>query len=171
MARVDFFLDGRDGTLYLNEVNMIPGFTAISMYPKMWEASFFFHAEDGIRVGHVTGVQTCALPICAGLRGERVAWPGRPQEYACGHRRTAQPGDQCESHEPRDESEIPRFGRYSVYQSAGRIWEAPRLRNRQVGQGDPGGQHHAAVIFRTSSICMGNPRAAHDSHSCLPSPL
>lgn len=39
MARVDFFLDGRDGALYLNEVNTIPGFTSISMYPKMWEAS------------------------------------------------------------------------------------------------------------------------------------
>ena len=39
MARVDFFLDGRDGVLYLNEVNTIPGFTAISMYPKMWEAT------------------------------------------------------------------------------------------------------------------------------------
>jgi D-alanine-D-alanine ligase len=39
MARVDFFLNGQDGTLYLNEVNTIPGFTAISMYPKMWESS------------------------------------------------------------------------------------------------------------------------------------
>jgi len=39
MARVDFFLDARDGALYLNEVNTIPGFTAISMYPKMWEAT------------------------------------------------------------------------------------------------------------------------------------
>ena len=39
MARVDFFLDGSAGALYLNEVNTIPGFTAISMYPKMWEAS------------------------------------------------------------------------------------------------------------------------------------
>ncbi len=39
MARVDFFLDGKTGTLYLNEVNTIPGFTTISMYPKMWEAS------------------------------------------------------------------------------------------------------------------------------------
>ena len=36
MARVDFFLDDSDGTLYLNEVNTIPGFTTISMYPKMW---------------------------------------------------------------------------------------------------------------------------------------
>ncbi|HVZ86403.1 MAG TPA: D-alanine--D-alanine ligase family protein [Polyangia bacterium] len=39
MARVDFFVGRRDGALYVNEVNTIPGFTAISMYPKMWEAS------------------------------------------------------------------------------------------------------------------------------------
>jgi D-alanine-D-alanine ligase len=39
MSRVDFFLDRRTGALYVNEVNTIPGFTAISMYPKMWEAS------------------------------------------------------------------------------------------------------------------------------------
>jgi D-alanine-D-alanine ligase len=39
MARVDFFLDRKTGALYVNEVNTIPGFTAISMYPKMWEAS------------------------------------------------------------------------------------------------------------------------------------
>jgi D-alanine-D-alanine ligase len=39
MARVDFFLDKQTGKLYLNEVNTIPGFTSISMYPKMWEAS------------------------------------------------------------------------------------------------------------------------------------
>jgi D-alanine-D-alanine ligase len=39
MARVDFFLDKRSGELFVNEVNTIPGFTAISMYPKMWEAS------------------------------------------------------------------------------------------------------------------------------------
>src|SRR5439155_17968756 len=30
-----------------------------------WQSGFFFQAEDGIRDGHVTGVQTCALPICA----------------------------------------------------------------------------------------------------------
>jgi D-alanine-D-alanine ligase len=38
MARVDFFLRG-DGDLWLNEINTIPGFTSISMYPKLWEAS------------------------------------------------------------------------------------------------------------------------------------
>jgi len=39
MARVDFLLGGDSGVLYLNEVNTIPGFTTISMYSKMWEAS------------------------------------------------------------------------------------------------------------------------------------
>ena len=39
MARVDFFLEKKTGKLYLNEVNTIPGFTSISMYPKLWEAS------------------------------------------------------------------------------------------------------------------------------------
>jgi D-alanine-D-alanine ligase len=39
MARVDFFLEKSAGKIYLNEVNTIPGFTSISMYPKMWEAS------------------------------------------------------------------------------------------------------------------------------------
>jgi len=39
MARVDFFVDGETNALFLNEVNTIPGFTSISMYPKMWEAT------------------------------------------------------------------------------------------------------------------------------------
>jgi D-alanine-D-alanine ligase len=39
MARVDFFLTRDLSALYVNEVNTIPGFTALSMYPKMWEAS------------------------------------------------------------------------------------------------------------------------------------
>lgn len=38
LARVDFLL-GEQGTLYLNEVNTLPGFTEISMYPKLWEAT------------------------------------------------------------------------------------------------------------------------------------
>src|ERR1700674_778068 len=39
MARVDFFLEQRTGRILLNEINTIPGFTSISMYPKLWEAS------------------------------------------------------------------------------------------------------------------------------------
>jgi D-alanine-D-alanine ligase len=38
-ARVDFLLDGESGALYVNEVNTIPGFTTISMFPKLWDAS------------------------------------------------------------------------------------------------------------------------------------
>jgi D-alanine-D-alanine ligase len=39
MARVDFLMNGQTHELFVNEVNTIPGFTTISMYPKMWEAS------------------------------------------------------------------------------------------------------------------------------------
>ena len=39
MARVDFFVEKDTHRIYLNELNTIPGFTKISMYPKLWEAS------------------------------------------------------------------------------------------------------------------------------------
>jgi len=39
MARVDFFVEKKGGKIFLNEANTIPGFTSISMYPKLWEAS------------------------------------------------------------------------------------------------------------------------------------
>src|SRR5438105_552661 len=39
LARVDFFLDKNTRQVYINEVNTMPGFTQISMYPKLWEAS------------------------------------------------------------------------------------------------------------------------------------
>ena len=45
MARVDFLLSRRDGALFLNEVNTIPGFTTISMYSKMWAASGVSYQE------------------------------------------------------------------------------------------------------------------------------
>lgn len=44
MARVDFFVTPR-GKYYLNEINTIPGFTNISMYPKLWEASGLEYAK------------------------------------------------------------------------------------------------------------------------------
>ena len=39
MARVDFFVEQDTGKILVNEINTIPGFTSISMYPKLWEAS------------------------------------------------------------------------------------------------------------------------------------
>ncbi len=45
MARVDFLLDKDSGELFLNEINTIPGFTKISMYPKLWEASGLSYAD------------------------------------------------------------------------------------------------------------------------------
>jgi D-alanine-D-alanine ligase len=45
MARADFLLSRETGELYVNELNTIPGFTAISMYPKLWEASGVSYPE------------------------------------------------------------------------------------------------------------------------------
>ena len=46
LARVDFLLDpGKTGRIYLNEINTLPGFTAISMYPKLWAASGVKYSE------------------------------------------------------------------------------------------------------------------------------
>lgn len=45
MARVDFLLDRRSRQIFVNEINTIPGFTPISMYPKLWEASGVPYAE------------------------------------------------------------------------------------------------------------------------------
>jgi D-alanine-D-alanine ligase len=45
LARVDFFIDKNTHDIYLNEVNTIPGFTDISMYPKTWEYAGVSYAE------------------------------------------------------------------------------------------------------------------------------
>jgi D-alanine-D-alanine ligase len=45
MARVDFLMDKEDGAIWLNEINTIPGFTPISMYPKLWEATGIGYSE------------------------------------------------------------------------------------------------------------------------------
>ena len=56
MARVDFFLARRD-ELLLNEINTIPGFTSISMYPKLWEASGLSYADliDRLSISRSSG--------------------------------------------------------------------------------------------------------------------
>jgi D-alanine-D-alanine ligase len=45
LARVDFFLERNSGKVWLNEINTMPGFTPISMYPKLWEASGILFEE------------------------------------------------------------------------------------------------------------------------------
>lgn len=45
LARVDFFLEDETGRVLLNEINTMPGFTSISMYPKLWEASGLGYAD------------------------------------------------------------------------------------------------------------------------------
>lgn len=45
LSRVDFFVREEDDTIYVNEINTMPGFTPVSMYPKLWEASGIGYAE------------------------------------------------------------------------------------------------------------------------------
>ncbi|GHO92338.1 D-alanine--D-alanine ligase A [Reticulibacter mediterranei] len=45
LARVDFFLEKETGQVYMNEVNTLPGFTQVSMYPMLWEASGIPYSE------------------------------------------------------------------------------------------------------------------------------
>lgn len=45
LARVDFLIDGKTHAIYLSEVNTMPGFTSVSMYPKLWEASGLPYSE------------------------------------------------------------------------------------------------------------------------------
>jgi len=45
MARIDFFVNDQTGELYFNEINTLPGFTSISMYPKLWQTSGLAYAE------------------------------------------------------------------------------------------------------------------------------
>lgn len=45
LSRVDFFVDKDTGEIYLNEINTLPGFTSISMYPKLWEKTGIPYSE------------------------------------------------------------------------------------------------------------------------------
>lgn len=45
LSRVDFFIDRKSGEIFINEINTLPGFTNISMYPKMWEATGLGYAD------------------------------------------------------------------------------------------------------------------------------
>lgn len=53
LSRVDFFIDKRNDTLYLNEINTIPGFTSISMFPKMCEASGLPYGDLVMKLVHL----------------------------------------------------------------------------------------------------------------------
>ena len=45
LSRVDFFVDDKNNKIYINEINTMPGFTQISMYPKLWEKSGIKYTE------------------------------------------------------------------------------------------------------------------------------
>ena len=78
LARVDCFLERASGRLLLNEINTIPGFTSISMYPKLWQASGISYpdllarlvgsASSGIRRARVSARTTAADARARGPR-------------------------------------------------------------------------------------------------------
>jgi D-alanine-D-alanine ligase len=70
MARVDFFYEEGGRGFLLNEVNTIPGFTPISMYPKMWEASGVPYAELIDRL----------VELAVGRHARRSSRIGRPRD-------------------------------------------------------------------------------------------
>jgi D-alanine-D-alanine ligase len=45
LSRVDFLMDPKSRKIYLNEINTMPGFTSISMYPKLWAATGLGYSE------------------------------------------------------------------------------------------------------------------------------
>ena len=80
LARVDFLMDPRTGKMYVNEINTMPGFTSISMYPKLWAASGIAYPEAD-RSAH------SARDCSATQRRRRTAihdrWGGRQIEECC----------------------------------------------------------------------------------------
>ena len=67
MARADFFVERGSGRVLFNEVNTIPGFTRISMYPRLWQAA-------GLEIERLVDIlvrlasgENVALPVGAGL--------------------------------------------------------------------------------------------------------
>ena len=71
---------------------------------------------------------------------------GAPKEHAGRDHRQAQQGDQRGSRRSQDEGAACRPGRHGARRLARRLRQAHRRRNREVGQGDPGGQHQAGLI-------------------------
>ena len=53
LARVDFLMDPKARKIYLNEINTMPGFTSISMYPKLWAATGVSYPELVARLIHL----------------------------------------------------------------------------------------------------------------------
>lgn len=74
MARVDLFLDRETGRFYLNEINTLPGFTPVSMYPRLWEATGLPYREL------ITRLIALALERRAERRALRTSYtPGVPE--------------------------------------------------------------------------------------------
>jgi D-alanine-D-alanine ligase len=81
LARVDFFLDRRSGEVLVNEINTLPGFTPISMYPKLWAASGLTYSaliDRLIQLAVERWQERNAGAGSAGSAGDAPAWDAGP---------------------------------------------------------------------------------------------
>src|SRR5689334_24205619 len=97
----------------------------------MWyncQVFFFFHAEDGIRDGTVTGVQTCALPILGASSGDR----GLPAVISYELQASACAGDNGGPHPTAKRARVQAFA--NLLSCGGRARAAARSEERRVGK-------------------------------------
>ena len=85
-----------------------------------------------------------------GYRGQRLVWHRRAQKHAGRDRRQAQQGDQRSLADPKMKARLPISALFRA-DDARRAWEVHCGRNREVGQGDPGGEHQAGVTRSRSA--------------------
>ena len=96
-----------------------------------------------------------------GYEFELLVWPRRAQEHAHRDCREAQPSDQYRPRRPQDKGSVRRSGRYGFSRFPRRIRQAPRGRNREMGQGGQVRQHQAAMTLPDD---LGCPLCANRRH-------
>jgi D-alanine-D-alanine ligase len=87
MARVDFFLERQTGRIYLNEINTIPGFTSISMYPRLWQPASATTRQPAARFRKAEPAGRSLFPFSSFPSGgdKQRLWcgPTKAQAMAC----------------------------------------------------------------------------------------
>src|SRR5690606_40100729 len=116
---------------------------------------FFFKEKDGIRVFHVTGVKTCALPIFAAgsdAVGEAAGWAGCPHAEGCAGGEDGDGDEECGGGRPRQ-----------VCAGAGGDLRGGHASSSSSGRANqtPSGQDHSPLLWPAAGSCPGS-----SSHWC-----
>ena len=161
MARVDFFLRG-DEELWLNELNTIPGFTSISMYPKLWEASGLSYPELIERLRRPrdrapprrAAPRTCASASCRAMRDREAR-----QRLQVDHRAGQRSRDALDRLDPRHDELARAHPRSSPRRARSRRRDPshPRRRSRRRST-VPRSPRPPPCQPRSGSGCRRSPR-------------